>query len=63
MRLRRLQAALASIPSVSVAYLLLTLVAVTVYVHVDASSPVREWLIVAIPVSSILAVRRPVAPG
>jgi signal transduction histidine kinase len=56
MRLRRLQAAFASIPGVSVAYLLLTLIAVTVYVHVGAPSPVKEWLMVAIPVSSILAV-------
>jgi signal transduction histidine kinase len=50
MRLWRYQAAL------PVGYLLLTLVAVAVYVYVDASSPVREWLIVAIAASSILAV-------
>jgi signal transduction histidine kinase len=53
MRLWRFQAAF------PVAYLLLTLIAVTVYVHVDAT--VREWLIVAIPVSSVLAVAAGVA--
>jgi signal transduction histidine kinase len=53
MRLWRFQAAF------PVAYLLLTLIAVTVYVHVDAT--VREWLIVAIPASSVLAVAAGVA--
>src|SRR5438046_5616515 len=55
MRLWRFQAAF------PVAYLLLTLVAVTVYVHVDASSTVREWLMIAIPASSVLAVAGGVA--
>src|SRR5919198_327789 len=53
MRLWRFQAAF------PVAYLLLTLVAVTVYVHVDAS--VREWLMVAIPASSVVAVAAGIA--
>jgi signal transduction histidine kinase len=56
MRPRGFQVALDRIPNVSVAYLLLTLVAVAVYIDVDASSPVRRWLMVAIPVSSVLAV-------
>jgi signal transduction histidine kinase len=50
MRLWRFQAAF------PVGYLLLTLVAAAVYVDVDASSRVREWLIVAIPASSVVAV-------
>jgi signal transduction histidine kinase len=53
MRLWRFQAAF------PVAYLLLTLIAVTVYVHVDAT--VREWLIVAIPASSFLAIAAGIA--
>jgi signal transduction histidine kinase len=61
MRLRGFQAALDRIPSVSITYLLLTLIAVAVYIDVDASSPVREWLLVAIPVSSVLAVAGGVA--
>jgi signal transduction histidine kinase len=56
MRLRGFQAAMDRIPGVSVAYLLLTLIAVAVYIDVDTSSPVRNWLLVAIPVSSVLAV-------
>ena len=50
MRLWRSQAAF------PVAYLLLTLIAAAVYVDVDASSSVRDWLMVAIPVWSVLAV-------
>jgi signal transduction histidine kinase len=61
MRLRRFQGALDPTAGVSVAYLLLTLVAVTVYVDVDTTSPIRDWLLVAIPVSSILAVAGGVA--
>ncbi len=55
MRLWRFQAAF------PVAYLLLTLIAVSVYVHVDASAMVRDWLMVAIPVSSVLAVAAGIA--
>ena len=55
MRLWRSQAAF------PVAYLLLTLVAAAVFVDVDASSPVREWLMVAIPVWSVIAVGAGVA--
>ena len=54
MRLRRILA-LGS-PSVSIAFLVLMLLAVAAYVSVSASSVGRTWLMVAIPLASTLAI-------
>lgn len=56
MRLWRIQAALGSASGVSVAFLVLMLVAVAAYVNVADSSVGRVLLLVAIPLLSILAV-------
>src|SRR5438445_9024586 len=56
MRLWRIQAALGSASGVSVAFLVLMLVAVAAYVNVADSSVAQGALTIGIPVSSILAI-------